>query len=78
MTIFSKLVFLTLFILFLFPCGVNFADELSPPGLLHDDAAILNKQEQTDISAAISAHNEKGPGIISILTISELPRDVSI
>ena len=53
-------------------------ENLAPAGLLYDDANILNDEENMAISDILSVHNSKGPGRISILTIKELPKEVSI
>ena len=51
---------------------------IAPAGILNDDAKLLNEKENEAISGILSKHNSEGPGRISIVTIEELPNDVTI
>lgn len=53
-------------------------ENLAPAGILYDDAKLLTAKENEVISDILSIHNSEGPGRISIFTIKELPKDVSI
>ena len=74
----SRAIITIISIVFLIACSDKLKDELSPPGGLIDNARMLSLQNQTDIQSILEAHNEKGPGKITVLTISELPDGVSI
>ena len=53
-------------------------DNLAPAGILYDGAKLLNEKENEAISEILSDHNSEGPGRISVVTIKELPNEVTI
>ena len=56
----------------------SISNNLAPAGILYDDAKLLNEKENKAVSDILSDHNSEGPGSISIVTIQELPKEVSI
>jgi uncharacterized protein len=54
------------------------AEQLVAEKLIYDKAKLLTDKECSSITALLSKHNKNGPGTISVLTITELPGEITI